>query len=67
MAKSFNLAAIHYHEKPQRLDSDALHQWGLSGFQTKEQYLRVGGSKGIPNSKKAWKSPECWVLRGDFD
>jgi len=66
MAKSFNLAATDYHEKPQRLDSDALHQWGLSGFQTQRAIFTRWRFKGIPNSFKSLEVSGVLGIEGRF-
>jgi len=67
MAKSFNLAAI---RTTMRNHNDLIATHYINGdspLPNSKEYLRVGGSKEFPiHSKKAWKSPECWVLRGDF-
>jgi len=65
MAKSFNLAAIRTTMRNHN-DLIATHYINGDGFQTPKSNIYVGGSKEFPIHSKAWKSPECWVLRGDF-
>jgi len=68
MAKSFNLAAIRTTMRNHN-DLIATHYInGDSGFQTpKSNIYALAVQREFPiHSKKAWKSPECWVLRGDF-